>query len=283
MRTFFPIAFVAGFSRSHIIYKIAFQKEGARQRFKNMKEIVTVKNLGVSYQSENGEIEALRNVNLSVYEGEFAAIVGPSGCGKSTLLSAIAGLHKPTYGEVSISGGGRYGYMLQRDGLFEWRTIMQNVTLGLEISKTKTPENIAYVQELLRMYGLYEFRDKFPSQLSGGMRQRCALIRTLALRPPLLLLDEPFSALDYQTRLAVSDDIYSIIKGEKKTALMVTHDISEAVSMADRVIILSARPGTIKGVIDIDFPTPRLPMKCRESDKFRDYFNTIWKELDIHV
>ena len=248
-----------------------------------MKEIVSVKNVSLSYQSKNGEIEALRDVSMSVYDGEFASIVGPSGCGKSTLLSVIAGLHEPTAGEIHISGGGRFGYMLQRDGLFEWRTIMQNVTLGLEITGSKTAENIEYVEHLLSTYGLYEFRDKYPSQLSGGMRQRCALIRTLAIRPPLLLLDEPFSALDSQTRLAVSDDIYSIIKEEKKTALMVTHDISEAVSMADRVIILTARPGRIKDIVNIDFPSPRLPMKCRESDKFRDYFNTIWKELEIHV
>lgn len=248
-----------------------------------MKEIVSVKNVSLSYQSKNGEIEALRDVSMSVYDGEFASIVGPSGCGKSTLLSVIAGLHEPTSGKIHIPSGDRFGYMLQRDGFFEWRTIMQNVTLGLEITKSKTAENIEYVEHLLSTYGLYEFKDKYPSQLSGGMRQRCALIRTLATRPPLLLLDEPFSALDYQTRLAVSDDIYSIIKEEKKTALMVTHDISEAVSMADRVIILTARPGHIKDIVDIDFPSPRLPMKCRESDKFPDYFNAIWKELEIHV
>ena len=176
------------------------------------------------------------------------------------------------------------GYVFQKDQLFSWRTVYQNVLLGLEIQHLKTPDNIAYVDKLLKEYGLYDFKDKFPDQLSGGMRQRAALIRTLACRPEILLLDEPFSSLDYQTRLAVSDDIYRIIKNEKKTALMVTHDISESISVSDRVVILSARPARVKEILDITFENAELtPLACRKYPEFQTYFNHIWKELDIHV
>lgn len=190
-----------------------------------MKKILEVKNICKTYQAKNGEIEALRNISFDVKEGEYISIIGPSGCGKSTLLSIIAGLESKTSGEIYIDG--KIGYMLQKDNLLEWRTIYKNVLLGLEIQKENTDENKKYVEELLKKYGLYEFKDKYPTQLSGGMRQRVALIRTLAIRPNILLLDEAFSALDYQTRLMVTEDIYKILKNENITALMVTHDISE--------------------------------------------------------
>ena len=190
-----------------------------------MKNILEVKNICKTYQAKNGEIEALKDINFKIEEGEYVSIIGPSGCGKSTLLSIIAGLENKTSGTTYING--KIGYMLQKDNLLEWRTVLNNVFLGLEIQKSNTPENKKYVIELLKKYGLYEFKDKYPNQLSGGMRQRVALIRTLATKPKILLLDEAFSALDYQTRLMVTEDIYKILKNEGITALMVTHDISE--------------------------------------------------------
>ena len=213
--------------------------------------ILTLQNISYSYHSLQGETLALSNISFQVSEGEFIAIVGPSGCGKSTLLSIIARLIEPEKGTILIQnpdGSIHYphiGYMLQRDYLFEWRTVYDNVILGLELNKKKTKENLDYVNTLLREYGLYEFKDKKPSELSGGMKQRAALIRTLALKPQILLLDEPFSALDYQTRLQVSGDIGNIIHKSKITAILVTHDLSEAISLADRVLILSHRPATI--------------------------------------
>lgn len=192
-----------------------------------MKKVLEVKNICKTYQAQNGEIEALRDISFDVKEGEYISIIGPSGCGKSTLLSIIAGLETKTAGDINIKG--KIGYMLQKDNLLEWRTIYKNVLLGLEIQKALTPENKKYVEDLLKKYGLYEFKDKYPKQLSGGMRQRVALIRTLAIRPKVLLLDEAFSALDYQTRLMVTEDIYKILKNENITAIMVTHDISEGI------------------------------------------------------
>lgn len=246
-----------------------------------MKKILEVKDICKTYQAKNGEIEALKNINFDVKEGEYISIIGPSGCGKSTLLSIISGLESKTSGEVYIDG--KIGYMLQKDNLLEWRTIYNNVLLGLEIQKNITPENKEYVLELLKKYGLYEFKDKYPMQLSGGMRQRVALIRTLAIRPNILLLDEAFSALDYQTRLMVTEDIYKILKNENITALMVTHDISEAISMSDRVVVLSKRPATVKNIYEIDFEMEnRTPLNCRESPKFSKYFNLMWKELEEH-
>lgn len=192
-----------------------------------MENILEVKNICKTYQAKNGEIEALKDINFKIEEGEYVSIIGPSGCGKSTLLSIIAGLENKTSGTTYING--KIGYMLQKDNLLEWRTVLNNVFLGLEIQRSNTPENKKYVIELLKKYGLYEFKDKYPNQLSGGMRQRVALIRTLAIKPKILLLDEAFSALDYQTRLMVTEDIYKILKNEGITALMVTHDISEGI------------------------------------------------------
>ncbi|MDO0824117.1 ABC transporter ATP-binding protein [Desulfosporosinus nitroreducens] len=255
-----------------------------------MKPVVEVHNVGMKYQSLNGEITALENINFSVNDGEFVSIVGPSGCGKSTLLSIISGLIFSTSGTVFLSGekvmgtSPKIGYMLQKDHLFNWRTIYQNVMLGLEIRKNVTRLTKEHAIKLLRTYGLYEFKDKYPNQLSGGMRQRVALIRTLVTDPQILLLDEAFSALDFQTRLVVNDDIYDIIKKENKTALLVTHDISESISMADRVVLLSKRPGTVKNIYEINLNCDnRTPLSSRETPEFRYYFQEIWKGLDVHV
>ena len=252
-----------------------------------MKSKLEVKNLSYSYHSLEGETLALSNISFDVNNGEFLAIVGPSGCGKSTLLSLICGLLKPEKGEILLDGKSiagekeRIGYMLQKDYLFEWRSIYSNVMLGLEIQKKKSEKYTKRVDQMLKDYGLWDFRDVRPSQLSGGMRQRAALIRTLAMEPDLLLLDEPFSALDYQTRLNVCDDIGKIIKKEGKTAILVTHDISEAISMADRVIVLAARPAYVKKKIPIQFAMEeRTPMKARSAPEFKTYFNAIWKELN---
>ena len=245
--------------------------------------LLALDHVDLIYQSPEGQTEAVRDLSLAVDEGEFIALVGPSGCGKTTILSLIAGLISPTSGSVTIDGvpvsaNGDVGYMLQRDNLFEWRTIESNVTLGLSIQKKLTPESREYAASMLDKYGLGEFKKHYPTQLSGGMRQRAALIRTLAFKPRLLLLDEPFSAIDFQTRMTVCDDVYSIIKRENKTALLVTHDISEAVSMADRVVVLSARPATVKKVFTLDVPG-ETPLRRRESPLFSKWFDTIWKEV----
>ena len=219
-----------------------------------MENILEVKNIGKKYQNKEGEILALKNVNFRVKKGEFVSIIGPSGCGKSTLLSIIAGLEEKTTGEIYIEGekvngiSSKIGYMLQRDCLLEWRNILSNTMFGLEVKGKNDNVNKEYVLELLKKYNLYEFKDKYPSELSGGMRQRVALIRTLAVKPKILLLDEAFSALDYQTRIMVTNDIYYILRKEKITSIIVTHDISEAISMSDRVLVLSKRPGTIKDI-----------------------------------
>ena len=253
-----------------------------------MMEVLKLENISKTYQAKNGEIEALKDINFSVKEGEFVSIIGPSGCGKSTLLSIIAGLENKSSGKIYIDQietedvSSKIGYMLQKDSLLEWRTIYNNVIFGLEITHKKTKENEEYVKELLKKYNLYEFKDKYPTQLSGGMRQRVALIRTLAIRPEILLLDEAFSALDYQTRIMVTKDIYSILRNENITTVMVTHDISEAISMSDRVIVLSKRPATVKKIHTINFEMEnRDPMNARKSSKFSKYFDSLWKELDV--
>jgi len=246
-----------------------------------MKEVLKVNNISKKYQAENGEVEALKDISFSIYEGEFVSLIGPSGCGKSTILSIIAGLEEKNSGQIQIDG--QIGYMLQKDSLLEWLTIYKNVLFGLEIRNIKTTDNVQYVDNLLKKYNLYEFKDKYPNQLSGGMRQRAALIRTLAIKPKILLLDEAFSALDYQTRIMVTKDIYEILKNEHITALIVTHDISEAISMSDRIIVLTNRPAVVKEIHKIDFEMEnRTPLNCRESPKFSKYFDTIWKGLDVH-
>lgn len=246
------------------------------------KVMVSLKNISFKYHTLEGETEALKDISFDVYEGEFVGVIGPSGCGKSTLLSIISGLLKPSRGSVEVNG--KIGYMLQRDHLFEWRTIWQNAILGLEIQKKLTEESKSYVKDLLKKYGLWEFRNYYPNQLSGGMRQRAALIRTLALKPDILLLDEAFSALDYQTKLAISDEVYKILKNEQKTAVIVTHDISEAIAMCNRIVVLSKRPAYVKRIYEIILTSDDYsPIGRRKAPEFREYFNSIWKELDIHV
>ena len=253
-----------------------------------MEEILRVEHAGLKYQAQNGEVTAFQDISFTVEKGEFVSIVGPSGCGKSTLLSVIAGLLPGATGEVYVKGerirgvSQHIGYMLQRDNLLEWRTILSNVLFGLEIQNKKTPETVARAEQLLRTYGLYEFRHKYPRQLSGGMRQRVALIRTLAAGPDILLLDEAFSALDYQTRLTVTEDVYRILKAEQVTTLMVTHDIPESISMGDKILILSQRPAQLKEILPIVFDAQRTPLSCRADTRFSRYFDHIWKELQVH-
>lgn len=248
--------------------------------------ILDVQNLSYSYHSMDGATLALSNISFQINTGEFVAIVGPSGCGKSTLLSLISGLLFPEEGKILLKGSPitgpdiRIGYMLQRDHLLEWRTILDNVALGLEIRKQKTSETMRELRKMLDTYGLADFESAHPSELSGGMRQRAALIRTLALKPDLLLLDEPFSALDYQTRLSVCDDISAILRSAGKTALLITHDLAEAISIADRILILTARPGTIKASLSIHFsPEADTPLKRRNAPEFAGYFNDVWGNL----
>ncbi len=251
-----------------------------------MEKFLELKDVSYSYHTLEAETLALNNINFSVDEGNFISIVGPSGCGKSTLLNLLSGLTSPESGEILRNGKPldrtttNIGYMLQKDHLFEWRTIYSNVILGLEIQNKLNDESKERVDKMLDSYGLSNFTASRPSQLSGGMRQRAALIRTLALEPDLLLLDEPFSALDYQTRLEVCDDMYRILKEQKKTTILVTHDLSEAISVADRVVILTKRPGTIAKIIPLSFEEAGLsPLKRRNAKEFPAYFNEIWREL----
>ncbi len=250
-----------------------------------MNKLLEFKNIKYFYQTKESEICALENVSFDIDENSFTSLVGPSGCGKTTILSLIAGLLKPSSGEILLQGGAiekndnRIGYMFQRDHLFEWRTIWQNIILGLELTKQKKdPQKLAFAEDLLKKYDLYNFKNKKPRQLSGGMRQRAALIRTLVLEPTLLLLDEPFSALDYQTRMKVCDDVYEIIKSEKKTALLVTHDISEAISMSDKIVVLSKRPSSVKDIINLSLEG-NSPLEKREDKSFGSYFESIWRKL----
>ena len=242
-----------------------------------MKEILTFDNVRLTYHTKRGEVTALQGLSFSLGEGEFAAMIGPSGCGKSTVLSLAAGLLKPSEGTVTLRGS--IGYMLQRDELFPWRTIEKNLYLPLEVQRKNTPERRARAAELARTYGLADFLKSYPSQLSGGMRQRAALIRTLVMEPDILLLDEPFSALDYQTRLNVTADVARILRSEKKAALLITHDISEAISLADRIFVLTARPARLLAEHETDF-TSNDPLRRREEPRFSGWFERLWKELN---
>ena len=249
-----------------------------------MKEILNFDNISLNYHSKTDEIAAVRDLSFQVYDGEFISIIGPSGCGKTTILSMISGILPPTNGTISIDGkkisgpSKEIGYMLQKDQLFPWRSIYQNAIIGLEIQHTKTPQALAVADDLLKKYGLWDFRNKYPNELSGGMKQRVALIRTLVLNPKILLLDEPFSALDYQTRLNVTNDVYNIIKSEKKTAILITHDISESISMSDRILVLTKRPARLCAVHECKFDGI-LPTKRRENAAFPKTFDKIWSEI----
>lgn len=248
-------------------------------------KLLEFENVNKTFYTKTDETQAIKDFSCSVDNQEFVAVLGPSGCGKTTILSLVSRIIEPTSGKILINGQQNYssekiGYMLQHDHLFEWRTIYQNVILGLEIQKKLTKENIEYVTNLLEKYGLKDFVKHYPNQLSGGMRQRVALIRTLALNPDILLLDEPFSALDYQTRLSVCDDVYEIIKKEKKTTLLVTHDISEAISMADKILILTPRPTKLKRVHYTNMADIATPLLRRENINFGKQFEQIWQELN---
>ena len=247
-------------------------------------KILKVKNLSKIYHSENKELLALDNISFSIYKDEFISIVGPSGCGKSTILTIIANIMKSSKGNIVFNiDNPKIGYMLQEDSLFPWRTVLENACLGLEIKKELNENSTKKVIKLLSKYGLKDFINSYPNSLSGGLKQRVALIRTLALDPDILLLDEPFSALDYQTRLSLSDDLKKIINNEGKTVIMVTHDIAEAISMSDKVIIISNRPGKIKKIIDIKLDKKSTPTENRKDKNFNKYYDYIWKELDHHV
>lgn len=247
-------------------------------------KILQINHLSKIYHDKTGEIKALDDISFDVYNQEFLSIVGPSGCGKSTILSILSGLIDSSSGDIKYNKEKCVlGYMLQKDSLFPWRTILDNCLLGLEITHTLTNENKEYVINLLKTYGLGDFINKYPSSLSGGMRQRVALIRTLAIKPDILLLDEAFSALDYQTRLALSDDVYNIIKKEGKTAIMVTHDLAEAISLSDRIIVLTKRPAKVKKIYKIDLTNKSTPINNRKAPEFSEYYDKIWRDLDVHI
>lgn len=250
-----------------------------------MNNLLEITNLKKFYHNKHKEINAIEGLSIEVKEGEILAIVGPSGCGKSTLLSILCNLEKKSSGIIKFldNNKNKIGYMLQNDALFPWLNILDNCLIGLKIQKKLTKEKEKEIINLLNTYGLKDFIYSYPSDLSGGMRQRVALIRTLATNPDILLLDEPFSALDYQTRLAVSDDVYKIIKKEQKTVIMVTHDLAEAISMADRIIVLTNRPAKVKTIFKINLSNKSTPINNRKCKEFTDYYEKIWKEIDFHV
>lgn len=246
-----------------------------------MQKLLEINNISKTFNTLNGEINAIKSISFDVNNEQFIAIVGSSGCGKSTLLNIISGLLEKTNGTIKFyKENPIIGYMLQEDALLPYLNILDNATLGLSLKKIKTKENIEYTKKLLETYGLKDFIYKYPKELSGGMKQRVALIRTLAIKPDILLLDEPFSALDYQSRLSVSEDVYNIIKKEKKTVIMITHDIAEAISLSDKIIVLSKRPSIVKKIYDIEMKNKSTPINNRTCKEFSDYYDKIWRDLD---
>ena len=248
-----------------------------------MEKVLDIKHLCKTYHTRYEEIPAIKDISFSVYKNEFVSIVGPSGCGKSTVLSILSGLLDKSDGSIEIGEENTIAYMLQDDSLLPFRTILDNCLIGLEVTGKLNSDSKKYVIDLLNTYGLGDFLYKYPSSLSGGMKQRCALIRTLATKPDILLLDEATSALDYQSSLAISNDLYNIIKKEGKTAIMVTHDISQAISMSDRVIVLSNRPAVVKNIYDIVLTDKSNPIQNRKAKEFSDYYEKIWRDLDVHI
>lgn len=246
-------------------------------------KILEVKNLKKSYHTLKNEITALDDISFSVNKGEFISIVGPSGCGKSTILSILSKIINKSDGEININKNTNIAYMLQDDCLLPFKTILENCLIGLEINNCLNEDNKKYVINLLNTYGLSDFINSYPKNLSGGMRQRVALIRTLAIKPDILLLDEALSSLDYQSRLAISDDLYNIIKKENKTAIMVTHDIGEAISMSDKIIVLTNRPAKIKNIYEIKYDNKSTPMNNRKTKEYNKYFDLIWRDLDVQI
>lgn len=246
-----------------------------------MQKLLEINNISKTFNTLNGEINAIKSISFDVNNEQFIAIVGSSGCGKSTLLNIISGLLEKTNGTIKFyKENPIIGYMLQEDALLPYLNILDNATLGLSLKKIKTKENIEYTKKLLETYGLKDFIYKYPKELSGGMKQRVALIRTLAIKPDILLLDEPFSALDYQSRLSVSEDVYNIIKKEKKTVIMITHDIAEAISLSDKILVLSKRPSIVKKIYDIKMKNKSTPINNRKCKEFSDYYDKIWRDLD---
>lgn len=246
-----------------------------------MQKLLEINNISKTFNTLNGEINAIKSISFDVNNEDFIAIVGSSGCGKSTLLNIISGLLEKTNGTIKFyKENPIIGYMLQEDALLPYLNILDNATLGLSLKKIKTKENIEYTKKLLETYGLKDFIYKYPKELSGGMKQRVALIRTLAIKPDILLLDEPFSALDYQSRLSVSEDVYNIIKKEKKTVIMITHDIAEAISLSDKILVLSKRPSIVKKIYDIKMENKSTPINNRTCKEFSDYYDKIWRDLD---
>lgn len=244
-----------------------------------MSKILEIKNLSKDYHTKNGEVSALDNISLDIYKNEIIGVVGSSGCGKSTLLSILSEIENKSSGEI-ISKKNNFSYMLQSDALLPWLNILDNACIGLEIKKIKTPENINYVTKLLSDFGLAAFLKAFPNNLSGGMRQRVALVRTLATKPDIILLDEPLSALDYVTRLTISDDIYKLIKSTNVTTILISHDIAECISMCDRIVVLSKRPGKIKSIHNINLNEKKTPSKNRKDELFNYYYDLVWGDLD---
>lgn len=248
-----------------------------------MKPLLSLQNINKIFNTPKGEVNAIDNVSFDVFENEFIAIVGSSGCGKSTLLNIIAGLENYNGKMIFSKEKPIIGYMLQEDALLPYLNIFENAILGLKIKKIDTKENVEYVKNLLTTYGLKDFMDKYPASLSGGMKQRVALIRTLAIKPDILLLDEPFSALDYQSRLKVSDDVFNIIKKENKTVIMITHDIAEAISLSDRIIVFSKRPAIVKKIYSIEMKNKSTPIENRKCQEFSNYYDLIWRDLDVSI
>ena len=245
--------------------------------------LLKIEHLSKNFHTKNSEITAINDLSFEVYQNEILAIVGPSGCGKSTLLSILANLENKTSGNIIKNDNYDIGYMLQNDSLFPWLNVLNNTLIGLNVQKNCNKTHIDNVIKLLNKYGLSEFKDSFPNNLSGGMRQRVALIRTLATNPSLILLDEPFSALDYQTRLSLSNDMYKIIKNENKTAILITHDIAEAISMADRIIVLTKRPCKVKTIYEVKLSNKKMPVDNRKDINFNYYYDMIWRDLDVHI
>lgn len=241
--------------------------------------LISVRNLTKNYHTKTKEIEAIDNISFDINDNEIVSIIGPSGCGKSTILNILTNIDKPSSGNVEKKDNLKIGYMMQNDCLLPWLTVFENATLGLKLKSIKNKENIDYVNSLLEKYGLKEFANEYPRNLSGGMRQRLALIRTLAIKPDILFLDEPFSKLDYTTRLSISDDVFKIIRELNISAILITHDIKEALMLSDRIIVLSKRPAIIKDIITLEY-NDTLPSEKERTNNYEEITNSIWELIN---
>ena len=252
---------------------------------RNLIPKVQIKDVKKIYEGRNGQTIALNGANLDIYDNEFICVVGPSGCGKSTLLNIIAGLHEATSGEVLVDGvkvegtGVDRGVVFQQYALFPWLTVKKNVMFGLNLKKDLTPQQREEIaMKYIKMVGLEKFADSYPKELSGGMKQRAAIARAYAVNPEVLLMDEPFGALDAQTRTQLQTELLKTWEEEKKTCFFITHDVEEAILLASRVVVMSARPGRIKEVIDIDIPYPR-NQETKMLPRFTELKNYIWQNV----